>query len=162
MRVSLIAAMAKNRVIGSKNQLPWHLPEDLKRFKALTLGHPILMGRKTFESIGKPLPGRENVVLSRQKDLQIEGVLVLGSLPQALDYFRKENRKEIFIIGGAEIYRQALPLADRIYLTEIDQSFEGDAFFPDFSQQTFHEIESESRREPIPFAFRTFEKVNAL
>lgn len=126
-RLSIIVAMAKNRVIGVNNTLPWHLPADLKHFKELTMGHHIIMGRKTYESIGKPLPGRSSVVVTRNANYVPAGVIVVNSLAAAIAACG--NDKEIFVIGGAELYRQAITLADRIYLTEIDADFSGDAYF---------------------------------
>lgn len=140
MKLSLIVATAHNNVIGRNNELPWHLPQDLKYFKSVTLGKPIIMGRKTFESIGKPLPGRTNIVVTRQKNWSFAGVLVAKSVKEALEFgqqFRNEQDKladEIMVIGGAEIYRHALDIADRIYLTRIDAKIEkGDAFFPELA-----------------------------
>ena len=137
MKLSLIVATAKNNAIGRNNELPWHLPQDLKYFKSVTLGKPVIMGRKTFESIGKPLPGRTNIVVTRQKNWSVAGVLVAKSVEEALEIaqqFRGEQSslaEEVMVIGGAEIYRHALPLADRVYLTKIDIEVEGaDAFFP--------------------------------
>lgn len=127
-RVSLIVAMASNRVIGAGNKLPWHLSSDLKRFKALTMGHHIVMGRKTFESIGRLLPGRTTVVVSRNPGFRFEGALVAGSLDKALAAASDDN--EVFVIGGEQIFREALKIADRILLTEIHRAFEGDVFFP--------------------------------
>ncbi|MBI3318945.1 MAG: dihydrofolate reductase [Candidatus Omnitrophica bacterium] len=127
MTVSLIVAVSRNGVIGNEGKLPWRLPADLKRFKQLTMGHPIIMGRKTFESIGKPLPGRTNIVITRQKNLQACGALVAHSLEEALRLCEKEQ--EAFVIGGASIYPEALGQADRIYLTEVHADFEGDARF---------------------------------
>lgn len=136
-RISIIAAMAKNRVIGIANTLPWRLPEDLKHFKALTLGHHILMGRKTYESLGRPLPGRTNVVITHSQDLQVPGCLVANSIAKAIAACDNDN--EIFFIGGAELYRQALGVADRIYLTEIKADFAGDAWFPEFDTNLWQE-----------------------
>lgn len=152
-RISLIAAMAKNRVIGNKNGLPWHLPQDLKRFRSVTQGHCVVMGRKTFESIGKPLPNRTNVVITRQPDWANDGVLSSKSLQSALETARSHEKDEIFIIGGAEIYQQSLSLADRLYLTLIDQEVVGDAFFPDYKKNEFLEISREDFQEPIKFSF---------
>lgn len=136
MKLAIIVAVAKNGVIGRNNQLPWHLPQDLKYFKAVTLGKPVIMGRKTYESIGKPLPGRTNIVISRNKDWgAADGVIVTNSFDQALLEAQKvsgedvQSTGEVMVIGGAEIYRSALPLADRIYLTRVDIEPEGDAFF---------------------------------
>ncbi|MDD5242058.1 MAG: dihydrofolate reductase [Sulfuricella sp.] len=138
-RLSIIAAMAKNRVIGINNTLPWRLPEDLKHFKALTIGHHILMGRKTFDSLGKPLPGRTSVVITRSRSLQVPGCIVVNSIKEAIAACNQDD--EIFIIGGAELYLQALDVADRIYLTEIQAEAEGDAWFPEFDRELWHESE---------------------
>lgn len=144
MKLSLIVATAQNNVIGRNNELPWHLPQDLKYFKSLTLGKPVIMGRKTFESIGKPLPGRTNIVVTRQKNWNFAGVLVAKSLEEALEIgqqFRNEQNKlaeEMMVIGGAEIYRHALAVADRVYLTRIDVKVEkGDAHFPELAEDTW-------------------------
>ena len=141
MKLSLIVATAHDNVIGRNNELPWHLPQDLKYFKSVTLGKPIIMGRKTFESIGKPLPGRTNIVVTRQKDWNFSGVLVAKNIADALEVaqaFRTEQNtiaEEIMVIGGAEIYRSALSIADRIYLTKIDAKIEcADAYFPELSK----------------------------
>lgn len=138
-RLSLIAAMAANRVIGLNNRMPWHLPDDLKRFKALTLGHPLVMGRKTFESLGGPLPGRAHFVVSRAPGLALPGATVLASLEAALA--AADDGVETFVIGGASVYAQALPGADRLYLTEIRRAYRGDAFFPDFDRTQWREAE---------------------
>lgn len=155
--LSAIVAMARNRVIGRNQKLPWSLPEDLKRFKALTWGHPIIMGRKTFESIGRVLPGRENWIVSRNSDLHIPGAKVAASLQQAVRECSQQSG-EIFIIGGGEVYREALPLLNRIYLTQIDQDIDGDAYFPEFSEEEFREISREDRFDPMPFSFRVLER----
>ncbi|RYG06968.1 MAG: dihydrofolate reductase [Chitinophagaceae bacterium] len=138
MKLSLIVATANNNAIGRNNELPWHLPQDLKYFKSVTLGKPVIMGRKTFESIGKPLPGRTNIVVTRQKDWKFAGVLVAKSVEEALQIgqqFRNEQNnlaEEIMVIGGAEIYRHALSIADRVYLTRIEANVDGaDAYFPE-------------------------------
>jgi dihydrofolate reductase len=143
--VSLIVAMAKNRVIGINNTLPWHLPADLKHFKALTMGHHMIMGRKTFESIGRPLPGRITVVVTRDADYSVPGVIVANSLEAAISACGNDD--EIFVIGGAELYRQAINLADRIYLTEIDADIQGDAHFAEFDSKLWQETE---RMEHVP------------
>jgi dihydrofolate reductase len=129
MRISLIVAMAQNGVIGRDNQLIWHLPNDLKQFKRLTTGHPIIMGRKTFESIGKPLPNRTSIVVTRSKNWTFEGVVVVNSVEEALVVACQTGTDEVFVIGGAEIYRLTLPIANKIYLTEVKADFEGDAHF---------------------------------
>jgi dihydrofolate reductase len=127
--LSVIVARAANGVIGNKGGLPWHIPNDLKHFKSLTMGHPIIMGRKTWESIGRPLPGRRNIVVSRQDSFAAPGAQVVTSLQAAMDACRGEV--EVFVIGGEQLYRQALPRADRLYLTEIGREFEGDTKFPE-------------------------------
>ena len=140
MRLCLIVAVSRNGVIGRDNQLPWHLPEDLKFFKTVTMGKPILMGRKTFESIGRPLPGRTNIVITRDPDWHSLGVEVAGSLEAALQLGEKAcsavGEEEVMVIGGEQIYRMTLPAADRLYLTQVDADVEGDAYFPevDFGQ----------------------------
>jgi dihydrofolate reductase len=136
-RVSLIVAMARNRVIGMNNTLPWHLPADLKHFKSLTMGHHIVMGRKTYESIGKPLPGRTSVVVTRNANYTQPGVLVANSLEGAISACG--NDAEIFVIGGAELYCQAINLADRIYLTEIEADIPGDAHFTEVDRKLWRE-----------------------
>ncbi len=134
----LIAALASNRVIGRDNQLPWHLPADLKHFKALTLGKPIIMGRKTWDSLGRPLPGRLNLVISRQPELRLEGAEVFESLEQAIQradqWAREQGVDELMLIGGAQLYAQALERADRLYLTRVGLNPEGDAWFPEVSE----------------------------
>ncbi|MGB7649584.1 MAG: dihydrofolate reductase [Gallionella sp.] len=147
-RLSLIVAMASNRTIGINNTLPWRCPEDLKHFKALTMGHHMIMGRKTFDSIGKPLPGRTTVVISRDSALKIEGCLVAHSVAQAIALCGDDS--EIFVVGGAEIYVQTLPLADTLYITEIQQAVLGDAHFPDFDKRVWQEIKRESRSQDSP------------
>lgn len=146
--LSLIVAMAKNRVIGINNTLPWHIPEDLKRFKALTMGHHMIMGRKTFDSIGKPLLGRTTVVVTRNHDLQIAGCVMAHSLDEAIAVCADDN--EIFVIGGAELFKAALPLADMLYLTEIQHEIAGDVFFPQFDQNEWREMQREPRSQQIP------------
>lgn len=126
--ISIIVAVAENGVIGDKNSLLWHISEDLKHFKAHTSGHPVVMGRKTFESLGRPLPNRHNVVITRQTDLEIAGCTVVHSLEEALALFTPDE--EVFIIGGAQIYARALPLADRFLLTRVHHPYEGDTSFP--------------------------------
>lgn len=140
--------MAKNRTIGINNTLPWRCPEDLKHFKALTMGHHMIMGRKTFDSIGKPLPGRTTVVVTRNHDLKIDGCIVVHSLEEAVSACTGDN--EIFIVGGAELYSQALPLANKLYLTEIQQAVDGDAYFPEFDLNRWQEMSRESRQQAIP------------
>lgn len=144
-KIVLIVAMAKNRVIGHQGQLPWHLPEDLKRFRELTLHHRVVMGRKTFESIGKPLPRRENVVITRTLSNQLaDGVQVVHSLVAAfeLPFLGEEIKRDaVFVIGGGEIYQQALPYADVVYLTEIDLELDGDTYFSCLEAEDWEEVE---------------------
>ena len=159
-RGSVIAALARTRVIGIETRLPWRLPEDLAHFKALTLNHPILMGRKTFESLGRPLPGRTNIVITRNPGYRRDGCLVADSIPAALALCR--DAAEIFFIGGAELYGQAIPLADRLYLTEVDIEAEGDARFPDYDRSAFREISREShtgeKGDALEFDFAVYER----
>ncbi|MCK6474754.1 MAG: dihydrofolate reductase [Planctomycetes bacterium] len=156
MRCYLIAAMAENRVIGRDNKLPWHLPDDLQHFKRLTTGHPVVMGRKTFISVGKPLPKRENVILTRNKEFSAPGIVVCHSAEDVAARYPGET--EVFICGGEEIYRLFLDRADRIYLTVIHQSFDGDACFPEFDLTQFPEIEARRVEAPIPHTFFTFQR----
>ena len=159
--VSIIVAMGRNRVIGKDNSLIWHLPADLKHFKETTMGKPIIMGRKTFESVGKPLPGRTNIVVTRRKGYSAPGCLAAGSVEQALELVTGEP--EIFITGGGEIYRQSLPLADRMYITIIDHDFEGDTFFPEFSRKiwkiTGENYHPADDRNKYPMVFRIYKRV---
>ena len=128
--LSLLVAAAENNVIGKDNKLPWHLPNDLKYFKNTTWGMPVVMGRKTFESFGKPLSGRRNIVVTRNKDWKADGVEVAGSINEAISLANQSDVKEIFVIGGGEIFKEVLPTANRIYITRIHHNFDGDAFFP--------------------------------
>ncbi|MCA0988233.1 dihydrofolate reductase [Alkalihalobacillus algicola] len=136
--ISFLLAMDENRLIGKDNDLPWHLPADLKYFKKMTMNKSIVMGRKTFESIGKPLPGRESYVITR-RDLTIDNVTILHSIDQFLEMVEEDNEKEWFVIGGAEIYRQLLPYADRLYITEIHEEFQGDAYFAELKEEDWVE-----------------------
>ena len=164
MKLSLIVATAQHNVIGRHNQLPWHLPQDLRYFKAVTLGKPIIMGRKTFESIGRPLPGRVNIVVSRQRDWSFAGVIVASSLEAALAIAGQQEQQgdEVMVIGGAEIYRHALALAQRVYLTQIDLEVEGgDAFFPDLPASQW-QLVSETAGESdahLAHRFLVFERI---
>lgn len=140
--LSLIVAFAKNNVIGINNTLPWHLPEDLKRFRALTTGHHIVMGRKTYESLGRLLPGRTTVIVTRNKNYKLEGALIAHSLESAVDLC--QNDTEAFVIGGAELYQDGLRLANKLYITEVDLSVEGDAFFPKLDLNLWQETSREA------------------
>ena len=156
--LTLIAAVARNGIIGRDNTLPWRLPEDLKHFKALTTGHPIVMGRKTWESLGRPLPGRHNIVITRDATYHAEGATVVNSLEDALHL--ANDAEELFVIGGAEIYRLALPLADRLQLTELDADFAGDTHFPDVYRSSWRETmrERHSSAAGLDYAFVTYER----
>ena len=159
LRLNLIAALGQNGVIGVDNRLPWRLSEDLKHFKALTLGHPVLMGRKTFESLGRPLPGRRNIVITRNPECRLEGAEIAHSLEQALALC--EGADEVFFIGGADLYRQALPLVQRLYLTEVDASPPGDAFFPSFDRACWRESARDRRRDDasgLEYAFVIYDR----
>jgi dihydrofolate reductase len=146
-RIAIVAAIGRdknlNRVLGKENKLLWHIPDDLKRFKALTIGHPIIFGRKTFESIGRPLPGRTNIVVTRDQSWTHEGVTVVHSLDEAIELANTLDQEEIHIGGGGQLYQEVLPLVDKLYLTLIDDEKEGDAFFPpyedQFTKKTFEE-----------------------
>jgi len=141
MKISIIVAMASNRAIGQDNKMPWHLSADLKKFKQTTMGAPILMGRRTFESIGQPLPGRKNIIISKNKNYHQNGCFVFNSIDKAIKSCEKKD--EIFIIGGASIYESTLPKAHSLYLTQIHKEFEGDTFFPFIDNQIWKEIERE-------------------
>jgi dihydrofolate reductase len=164
MSISILVAMAQNRTIGINNTLPWRCPEDLKHFKSLTLGHHIIMGRKTFDSIGKPLSGRVSVVISRDLNLQIEGCIVVHSLAQAIAACAGEA--QIFIVGGAQIYAQAMDLADTLYITEIQQEVVGDAHFPDFDAAHWQEVAREPRSQetpqPLSYHFVTYQRCSRI
>lgn len=154
--ISLIWAMDENRVIGKNNQLPWHLPEDLKFFKRVTMGHPVAMGRKTHESIGRALPGRENIIITTNKEYKSEECTVVYSIEELIQYI-KEKDEEVFIIGGAEIFREVLPKADKLYLTQIQSQFEGDTFFPDVNMEEWvlesQEIGLKDEKNPYDYEF---------
>ena len=159
--ISIIVAVSENGAIGSDNRLPWHLPDDLKRFKALSLGKPIVMGRRTFDSIGRPLPGRTNIVVSRQRGLAIEGVSVVHSLEQALA--AAGSVPEIVVIGGAEIFRQALPRTNTIHLTRVHARVGGDVFFPEIDPHQWREAAVEhhavDERHQYAFSFVTLQRI---
>lgn len=159
--ISLVLARADNGVIGANNAIPWRIPEDMKRFKAITLGKPIVMGRKTWDSFPKkPLPGRTNIVITRDATWKAEGAVVVHSLDEALVRARSENPQEIAIIGGAEIYRQALPLADLIHLTEVHVDAGGDVSIPDFDAAHWRETARENHATPdgLRYSYVTLER----
>ncbi len=162
----MIAAMGRNRVIGLDNKMPWHLPADLQWFKKTTMGSPIIMGRKTYDSIGFPLPGRLNIILSRNPDLSIKGCTVVGSLDTALQVASEtldHHSDEIFITGGAHLYNKYLDQADNLYLTLIDEEFSGDTFFPDYTQYQWKELEKienpADEENPYPYMFVKLERI---
>ena len=144
MTLALIVAMARNRVIGHQNKMPWHLPAELAYFKRITVGHPIIMGRKTYESIGRPLPGRQNIVVSRNTDFTAPGVEVVHSMADAI---ARTGGVNAFVIGGATLYLEALPFADQLYITEVDAMPEGDTFFPALNEHEWRESSRERREK---------------
>jgi dihydrofolate reductase len=156
--VSVIAAVADNNAIGLDNGLPWHLPEDLKHFRSLTMGHHIIMGRKTYESLGRLLPGRTTVIVTRQTDYCIAGALVAGSLEEAVSLC--DNDDEVFVIGGAELYKLALPTADKLYLTEVGGEFAADTFFPKYDKAAWREVARERlvSEGGLAFSFVVYER----
>ena len=167
MEISIIVAMGENRVIGRANELPWRLSADLKRFKELTRGHAVIMGRKTFESIfarlKKPLPERTNIIVTHQKDFPApEGCVVVSSLEQAIEFARGKNETEVFIIGGAQIYALALPLATKLYITKVSATPEGDAVFPTFDELEWNLVSSEAHPQDESnnhaYTFVTYER----
>ncbi len=166
--LSIIVAMANNRAIGKDNQLLWYLPEDLKYFKRITMGKPMIMGRKTFESIGRPLPGRLNIVVTRQKDWQHEGVRVVNSIDDAMRLADAQAMidgiDEVMMIGGAQLYEAALPVADKMYLTRVDADIDGDAFFPVIDPAKWVEVSRESfsssETNPYDYAFCVLQRAN--
>lgn len=167
MKISLIAALSENHVIGSDGKIPWHLPDDLKRFRMLTLGKPVIMGRKTYESIGRLLPGRPNIILTRSLDYRVEGAHVVASLSDAVKVAeglvaaKEDNEdKEAFVIGGGEVYRLAMPIADRMYLTYVNQTHQGDATFPEWNCADFYVENEENHSDAVvPFRYVTLQRV---
>jgi len=153
--INIIAAVARGGVIGGGNTLLWHISEDLRRFKAITEGHAVVMGRLTFESLGRPLPNRTNIIITRNASFKAEGCIRAGSLEQAMEMTRSEQ--ETFIIGGGQIYRQAMPIADRLYITYVDAAYEGDTLFPQVDtaiwKKTKGEYHARGERFPHPFEF---------
>ena len=165
MLISLIVAHSSNRVIGIDGQLPWHIPDDLKYFKAITMGKPIIMGRKTFDSIGKPLPGRLNIIITKNTDLTIEECVVVNNLDAAIteakNYFKTQDtdQEEIFIIGGAQIFKQSMKFVNKIYITEVHADYAGDVFFDELSDNDWIEVSRDlhdSENDKIPFSFVTY------
>lgn len=167
MKISLIAAVAQNGIIGKNNEkgdpdMPWHLPDDFAFFKRKTSHHPVIMGRKTLEALGRPLPNRTNILITRNADFNATGITVVHTLDDALTEARKVNQQEIFVIGGAEIYAMALPVATTLYLTEIQKAYEGDTYFPAFSREEWQEISRHhhpaDERHEVGFDFVEYER----
>ena len=164
MKISLIVAVSRNGVIGRDNQLPWHLPEDLKYFKSVTMGKPILMGRKTYDSIGRPLPGRTNIVITRDPQWQAAGVEVASSLQDAMALAEQAcalaGAEEIMVIGGEQIYSMTLPVADRLYVTQVDAEVEGDAYFPDVDLACWTQVDEllPEKTDTNPYRFLTLDR----
>ncbi|MGV3591125.1 MAG: type 3 dihydrofolate reductase [Gammaproteobacteria bacterium] len=166
MKVSLIVAMSQNRVIGRENQMPWHLPDELQYFKRVTMGKPVLMGRNTFESIGKPLPGRPNIVITRNTDYEVDGISVVNSVEDALDLAEQltehDANAEAMVIGGAQIFAATFPRADLLYLTIVQAEVEGDVFFPEFPAEEWRLVSREERdaneRNPYPYSVLVLER----
>ena len=164
MMISLIVAVAENNVIGKDNKLPWHLPADLKYFKQTSAGHPVIMGRGTFESLGKPLPGRTNIIITRQQHYKADGCIITDSLETAIAFARETGTDEAFILGGGDIFRQSMFLAHRIYLTRIFHNFEGDTFFPELNAVDWklisEKLQSPDEKNKYSFSFQVFERMN--
>jgi dihydrofolate reductase len=164
--ISLIAAAAENNAIGKANAMLWHLPEDLKFFKNTTWGMPVIMGRKTFEAVGKPLPGRTNIVITKNKEWSHAGTVVTDSIADAIHLAKATNAKEIFITGGAEIYKQTINMADKIYLTRIHTDIEGDAFFPEFDKTVwelvFEKHVKADEKNMFDMTFETWRRAEVL
>lgn len=166
MIISLLVAMSRNRVIGRDNALPWHLPEDLRFFKRVTMGKPVVMGRTTYDSIGKPLVDRENIVITRNPDFDADGVHIVNSIEEALalsvQLAAPEQDPEIMVIGGGQIFEQTLPIAHRIYLTQINADIDGDVYFPQFSRDQWHEVARENmpatEKNPFTWSFLILER----
>ena len=159
MIISLIAAVGKNNVIGVDNKLPWNLSADLKRFRAITSGKPVIMGRKTFESIGKPLPNRKNIIITRDKNYKADGCIMASSSEEALN--AAKGNKEIMIIGGEQVFKMFLPKANKMYLTIIEKDFDGDAYFPEYDKNGWAEVSREEHKDSgLKYAFVDLERKN--
>ncbi len=167
MEIAMIAAVAENGVIGKDNDLVWSLPDDMKYFMNSTKNHYIILGRKNYESLPpkfRPLPNRTNIVITRQKNLQLENTIVVNSLEEALEVCKKNKQEKIFIIGGGQIYKQALPIANTLYMTEIKHTFNGDTYFPDYDKNEWKEVSREhhgiDERHKYPFDFVVYKKLS--
>jgi dihydrofolate reductase len=160
--ISMIVAMGENNAIGKDNELLWHLPADFKHFKSVTMGKPILMGRKTYESIGKPLPGRKNIVITRNKSFFAEGIVIVNSIEAALE--EAQEHEEVMVIGGASFYQQMLPVAERLYVTKVHHTFEADAFFPDINSDKWRVTEQSEcaadDKHAYDFSFMTYQRAS--
>ncbi|WP_313581708.1 dihydrofolate reductase [Chishuiella sp.] len=160
--INIVVAKASNNVIGAKNDLIWHLPNDLKHFKNLTSGHPIIMGRKTYESLGRPLPNRTNIVVTRDSNWTADGIVKVNSLEKAINTALKID-DEIYIIGGGNIYKQAMEFTDILYITEVHHEFDGDTYFPEIDTDDWEEVEKENfkkdKKHPFAYSFVTYKKV---
>jgi len=162
MILSIIAAIGKNNELGKDNALLWNLPADMKHFRETTTGHPMIMGRKTFESIGRPLPNRENIVITSDTTYTREGIIVVHSLEDAIERYKRSDQ-EVFVIGGGRVYEDALHYADKLYMTHVDAALPADTFFPDIQKNMWKEISREAHtpdeKNPFPYAFVTYEKM---
>lgn len=162
--ICIMAAMGKKWELGNRNKLPWHLPDDLKRFREITRGHPIIMGRKTYESIGKVLPERKNIIVTRNPEYSVPGGTVVGSMEDAFQEARKDKgtNEDIFVIGGGEIFKLALPYADKMYLTFVDGEIPADTYFPEFNEDEWQVtdaiLHAADDRHAFPFIFKTYER----
>lgn len=160
--ISIIAAVADNGIIGRDNTLPWHLPQDLRHFKSVTMGHPVIMGRKNYEDIGKPLPGRLNIVISRDKSFFAQGCVMAHSIEEAIS--AADTNEEVFVIGGAQIYRLFLPLVNKMYITEVHTEAKGDIRFPDFDKALWKTVSREDHKadnnNPYDYSFVVYERKN--
>nr|AIA18272.1 Dihydrofolate reductase [uncultured bacterium] len=166
MKISIIVAASENNIIGRNNDLPWHLPADMKYFKDTTMGHCVVMGRKNFESIPpkySPLVGRTNIVITRQKDYNANGAIVVNSIQEAIDFSRNQNETECFITGGGEIFKQSIRLCNRIYLTRIHAVIEGDIYFPELNKEEWKEVSRKDiepdEKNKFPFSFLIYERI---
>ena len=161
--INIVVAKASNNVIGAKNDLIWHLPNDLKHFKSITSGHPIIMGRKTFESLGRPLPNRTNIVVTRDQNWNAEGIEIASSLPKAIEAAKKID-DDIYIIGGGNIYKQAMEFTDILYITEVHHEFDGDTYFPEIDSDEWEEVEQEDfkkdEKHPYAYSFVTYKRAD--
>ncbi|WP_299754418.1 dihydrofolate reductase [uncultured Pontibacter sp.] len=160
--IAIVVAAAENNVIGKDNDLIWYLPADLKHFKRLTMGHPMIMGRKTYEAIGKPLPGRTSIIITSQIDYHADGCIVVHSLEEAIAKGKELDAEQVSIIGGANVYRQALPYTDKVYLTRVHHTFDGDAYFPELPENKWQVVEQEQHepdeKNKYSYTFLTLER----